>query len=215
MGKSAIKFKKIILSSILAKVSGDWLFYISVVATPEFNFEHFQSRMAFHKKTGSIPAIHQSSGYSYTPGSGSDPPPHHHHQVLYVCRGHCSGPQCDFSQSLKQWHSSVWLDGEQNKQLTPADIDGFHSQVVASAPKAFEKLDQKKQTLLQLKGVLAQKLENKHKQREKKLLKQKQSNRSASAMMVERPDSRSQTQERCSSAMTVLKSSNYGNVIQN
>ena len=170
--------------------------------------------MAFHKKTGSIPAIHQSSGYSYNPGSGSDPPPHHHHQVVYVCRGHCSGPQCDLSQmqGVKQWHSSVWLDGEQNKQLTPADIDGFHSQVVASAPKAFEKLDQKKQTLLQLKGVLAQKLENKHKQREKKLLKQKQSNRSASAMMVERPDSRSQTQERCSSAMTVLKSSNYGNV---
>ena len=75
-----------------------------MVPTPEFNFEHFQSRMAFYKKTGSIPAIHES-GYSFDPGSGSNGPPHHHHQVLYVCRGHCSGPQCDFSQSLKQWHS--------------------------------------------------------------------------------------------------------------
>ena len=87
------------------------------------------------------------------------------------------------------------------------------SQVVASAPKAFEKLDQKRQTLNKLKGVLAQKLEDKQKQKEKKLLKTKL--RSASAMMVERPESRQSqaSQERCASAMTVLKSSNYGNTI--
>lgn len=40
-----------------------------VVSNPDFNFEHFQSRMAFHRRTGSIPAaIHHQSGYSYDPG---------------------------------------------------------------------------------------------------------------------------------------------------
>ena len=95
--------------------------------------------------------------------------------------------------------------------------------MVASAPKAFEKLDQKRQTLHKLKGVLAQKLEEKQNKKEKKLLKQNayttsknnnNNNRSASAMMVERPDSRQSNQERCSSAMTILNKasnkSNYG-----
>ena len=187
--------------------------------------------MAFYKKTGSIPgSIHQTgsipgsihrSGYQYDPGSGGGggtdaPPPHHHHQVLYVCRGHCSGPECDFSQSLKEWHSSVWLDQDKDRQLGHQQ-GGFQSQVVASAPKAFEKLDQKRQTLHKLKGVLAQKLEEKQNKKEKKLLKQtKNNNRSASAMMVGRPDSRQQqqnNQERCSSAMTILnKASNYGTI---
>ena len=107
-------------------------------------------------------------------------------------------------------HLSVWLNGDEK---AIENLGGFQSQVVASAPKAFEKLDQKRQTLHQLKGVLAQKLENKQKQKEKKILKAK--NRSASAMMIERPQS-CQSQERCASAMTVIsnsnvKSSNYGN----
>ena len=69
---------------------------------------------------------------------------------MYVCRGHCSGPQCDFSKSLKQWEETVWLDGEQPK----SDIVPFQSQVMDSAPKALEKLDQKRETLNRLKSVL-------------------------------------------------------------
>ena len=183
--------------------------------------------MAFYKKTGSIPGAIHRSGYQYDPGSGGGgadaPPPHHHHQVLYVCRGHCSGPECDFSQSLKEWHSSVWLDQDKDRPQLGHHTQqgGFQSQVVASAPKAFEKLDQKRQTLHKLKGVLAQKLEEKQNKKEKKLLKQanysknnhnNNNNRSASAMMMGRPDSRQSNQERCSSAMTILnKASNYGN----
>ena len=114
-------------------------------------------------------------------------------------------------------HLSVWLNGDEK---AIENLGGFQSQVVASAPKAFEKLDQKRQTLHQLKGVLAQKLEEKQNKKEKKLLKQanysknnhNNNNRSASAMMMGRPDSRQSNQERCSSAMTILnKASNYGN----
>lgn len=163
--------------------------------------------MAFHRRTGSIPSIpiHEESGYAIegngTSSENSNSKPHHHHQVLYVCRGHCSGPQCDFSKSLKQWHSTVWLnDGSAS----------FQSQVVASAPKALEKLDQKRETLRSLKGVLAAKLEKKAKNREAKLM-AKSEKRSASAMNmltnIGRPDSRIFTpqQERSASAMTVLK----------
>ena len=82
------------------------IFSVAVSSNPDFNFEQFQSRMAFHRRTGSIPgAIQHHTGYSFDPGSNPNKdqaPPHHHHQVLYVCRGHCSGPQCDFSKSLKQ-----------------------------------------------------------------------------------------------------------------
>ena len=77
-------------------------------------------------------------------------------QVLYVCRGHCSGPQCDFSKSLKTWHSTVWLDdgSKPSSEALEADLTHpFQSQVVASAPKALEKLDQKRETLNKLKGI--------------------------------------------------------------
>jgi hypothetical protein len=179
------------------------------VANPEFNFEHFQSRMAAHKRSGSIPAIHETTGYEFNPELASGPA-HHHHQVLYVCRGHCSGPQCDFRHSLKQWHSTVWLgDG------SGPEPGGFQSQVVASAPQALEKLDQKRQTLHQLKGVLAQKLEDKQKHKERKLLKnstkvmqqQQQQQRPASAMMVNRPEKKYLTHERSASAMMVVTKS--------
>ena len=126
--------------------------------------------MAFHRRTGSIPGAIQTlqSGYSYDPGSNPEQdqaPPHHHHQVLYVCRGHCSGPQCDFSKSLKQWEETVWLDdgsgGGTGKKVNSAgsgqgDVVPFQSQVMASAPKALEKLDQKRETLNKLKSVLGQ-----------------------------------------------------------
>ena len=159
--------------------------------------------MAFHRRTGSIPAIHQESGYSFNPGKNPDgAQPHHHHQVLYVCRGHCSGPQCDFSQSLKQWHSTVWLNDNDNRSSP------FGSQVMASAPKALEKLDQKRETLKDLKNVLARKIEHKQKNREKKLLR-KEHQRAASVM--ERPSSASRhvlTQERSASAMLVHHKTN-------
>ena len=98
----------------------------------------------------------------------------------------------------------------------------FQSQVVASAPKALEKLDQKRQTLHKLRNVLAQKLENKHKQKESKKLQRaasaREQKRSASAMMVGRPkqpelEHTLQLQERSASAMTVLKplTNNLGN----
>ncbi len=194
------------------------------MSNPDFNFEHFQSRMAFHRRTGSIPtAIHHQSAYSFDPGSNKNSsederPPHHHHQVLYVCRGHCSGPQCDFSKSLKQWHSTVWLeDGGGHSSATKSEVVPFQSQVVASAPKALEKLDQKRENLRNLKSVLAQKLERKQKNKElqKKLAGKEQ--RSASAMNFRRttdydssrPNSRlHEGQERSASAMTVLKPSN-------
>ena len=38
-------------------------------------------------------------------------PIHHTHQVMYVCHGQCTGPQCDFSRRSKQWHSMTYLDG--------------------------------------------------------------------------------------------------------
>merc|ERR1712129_539711 len=101
---------------------------------------------------------------------------------------------CDFSKSLKQWEETVWLDGDQPK----SDIVPFQSQVMASAPKALEKLDQKRD---KLKSVLAQKLEKKQRHKEAKKVK----DRCASAMLVNRrPDSRI-LQERSASAMTVLK----------
>ena len=188
--------------------------------------------MAHHRRTGSIPALQQ---YQIDPGSNESGhgQPHHHHQVLYVCRGHCSGPQCDFSKSLRQWHSTIWLnDGSLAKQVEHQQVVNagqaepptisFQSQVVASAPKALEKLDQKRQTLHKLRNVLAQKLENKHKQKESKKLQRaasaREQKRSASAMMVGRPkqpelEHTLQLQERSASAMTVLKplTNNLGN----
>ena len=162
--------------------------------------------MAFHRRTGSIPtSMHQQSGYQFNPDkNGPDATPHHHHQVLYVCRGHCSGPKCDFSQSLKEWHSTVWLDKDNHKLENSSP---FGSQVMASAPKALEKLDQKRETLKNLKNVLAQKIENKAKNREKKLKKEQQ--RAASAMETTRSHSRQllYTQEsRPASAMLLHKS---------
>ena len=111
------------------------------------------------------------------------------------------GPQCDFSQSLKQWHSTVWLNDKDNRSSP------FGSQVMASAPKALEKLDQKRETLKDLKNVLARKIENKHKNREKKLLR-KEHQRAASVM--ERPTSGRHvlTQERSASAMLVHHKTN-------
>ncbi len=155
--------------------------HLSVSATSNFNYDQFHERMAFHKRTGSIPALHQT-GYMVNPEAALAPA-HHHHQVLYVCRGHCSGPECDFTQSLKQWHSTVWLGSEHPQAITqeggagaPGTVPGFQSQVVASAPKALEKLDQKRQTLHQLKEVLAQKLESKarHKKHKRERLLQLQ-----------------------------------------
>lgn len=138
-----------------------------------------------------------------------------------MCRGHCSGPQCDFSKSLKQWHSTVWLNDGSVAASASSDIVPFQSQVVASAPKALEKLDQKRETLRGLKSVLAQKLEKKQKLKEAKLLRAKEleQKRSASAMMLERrPDSRIAETQRSASAMSqVLKpSANYNsNVMPN
>ena len=181
--------------------------FLLAISNPGFNFEHFQSRMAFHRRTGSIPtSIHQQSGYQFNPDKNPDATPHHHHQVLYVCRGHCSGPKCDFSQSLKEWHSTIWLDKD-NHKLEGDSSSPFGSQVMASAPKALEKLDQKRETLKNLKNVLAQKIENKAKNREKKLKKEQQ--RAASAMETTRSHSRSllYTQEsRPASAMLLHKS---------
>ena len=175
----------------------------TAISNPGFNFEHFQSRMAFHRRTGSIPtSMHQESGYQFNPDKNPEATPHHHHQVLYVCRGHCSGPQCDFSQSLKQWHSTVWLDKDNQVEHSGSP---FGSQVMASAPKALEKLDQKRETLKNLKNVLAQKIENKAKNRERKLKKEQQ--RAASAMDISnRSHSRLYTQDRPASAMVLHKS---------
>ena len=87
-------------------------------------------------------------------------PAHHHHQVMYVCHGHCTGPQCDFSQSSRQWQSMVYLDPSQQ------GVDGgFRSEVVEMAPFALQKLDKKRASLSQMREILASKLESKQRQR--------------------------------------------------
>ena len=73
---------------------------------------------------------------------------------------------------------------------------------MASAPKALEKLDQKRETLHKLKGVLAPKLEKKKRHKEAKKV---QSERCASAMLANRRPDSNNLQERSASAMTVLK----------
>ena len=89
-------------------------------------------------------------------------PVHHTHQVMYVCHGQCTGPQCDFSRRSKQWHSMTYLDGGDPLAAPPPPPEvGFRSEVVEMTPIALRKLDQKKESLSRMKQVLASKLESK------------------------------------------------------
>ena len=99
------------------------------------------------------------------PSSSSHP--HHHHQVLYVCQGQCTGPHCDFSQSTRQLQSVVYLDPAQQviDGRVSAPIAQFHSEVVETAPSAFQKLDKKRAIISQMKEVLSSKLESKYRSR--------------------------------------------------
>lgn len=83
-------------------------------------------------------------------------------QVLYVCHGGnmCSGPtSCQFSQSLRQWQSLIRLEDESG---------GFQSEVVEKAPMSLRKLDEKRESLSQMKEILAEKLESKQRHKRKK-----------------------------------------------
>ncbi len=92
------------------------------------------------------------------------------HQVLYVCHGHCSGPECEFTQSIRHWQSLVRL----------GDGQCFRSEVVEKAPLSLVKLEEKRQSLGRMKEVLAGKLESKQRHRERKEERQRQRRRSAS-----------------------------------
>ena len=106
----------------------------------------------------------------------------------------------------------MWVNDGGNRLVEKtAETPGvFQSEVVASAPKALEKLDQKRQSLNKLKDVLAQKLDNKQKKRMAR--EQQQQKRSASAIMFERPQTamaashvNTDIRERSSSAMMVRR----------
>ena len=86
-------------------------------------------------------------------------PAHHRHQVVYVCHGQCTGPQCDFSQKSRQWQSMTYIDSTSGQEI---DLSaGFRSEVVEMAPYAFKKLESKKASMTHMKELLATKLESK------------------------------------------------------
>ena len=80
------------------------------------------------------------------------------HQVTYVCHGHCSGPECEFNQSIRHWQSMVMLE----------DGQCFQSEVVEKTPLSLLKLDEKRENLASMKEVLAGKLETKKRNRARK-----------------------------------------------
>lgn len=96
-------------------------------------------------------------------------------QVLYVCHGHCSGPECEFSQSIRQWQSMVMLGASKG-----GGEQCFQSEVVEKAPLSLMKLDEKRQSLSQMKEVLAGKLESKQRHKEKRRKEKKERSRSGS-----------------------------------
>ena len=93
---------------------------------------------------------------------------HSHHQgnqeeILFMCQGgsHCSGPECQFTQSIRQWQSIVRLQ-QKDQDCT------FQSEVVEKAPLSLAKLDEKRKSLSQMKQILSAKLESKQRNKQKK-----------------------------------------------
>ena len=82
---------------------------------------------------------------------------------MYVCHGQCSGPQCDFTHTMRQCQSLVWLDNRAGNEIEQSPI--FQSEVVAMTDSSLRKLDEKKQTLSHMRELLADKLESKQHRR--------------------------------------------------
>jgi hypothetical protein len=95
-------------------------------------------------------------------------------QVMYVCHGQCSGPQCDFTHTMRQCQSLVWLDNRGGNEIESSPI--FQSEVVAMTDSSLRKLDEKKQTLSHMRELLADKLESKQQRRRNKSESRKNSN---------------------------------------
>ena len=94
--------------------------------------------------------------------------------MLYLCHGQCSGPQCDFTHTMRQCQSLVWLD---NRAAGGSEVEPiFQSEVVAMTDSSLRKLDEKKQTLTQMKELLADKLESKQLRRRSKSRTRRDSN---------------------------------------
>ena len=71
--------------------------------------------------------------------------------MLYVCHGHCSGPECEFTQSIRHWQSMVML---QSGQVPPCGE-------AANMANSTTRLDIDRVELSQMREVLAGKLERK------------------------------------------------------
>jgi hypothetical protein len=93
---------------------------------------------------------------------------------MYVCHGQCSGPQCDFTHTMRQCQSLVWLDNRGGNEIESSPI--FQSEVVAMTDSSLRKLDEKKQTLSHMRELLADKLESKQQRRRNKSESRKNSN---------------------------------------
>jgi len=84
------------------------------------------------------------------------------HQVVFVCHGHCQGPECEFTQSIRHWSSMVTLN----------DGACFRSEVVERAPLSLMKLEERRRNLSQMREVLAGKLESKQERKKRKQVRQ-------------------------------------------
>ena len=93
---------------------------------------------------------------------------------MYVCHGQCSGPQCDFTHTMRQCQSLVWLDNRGGNEIESSPI--FQSEVVAMTDSSLRKLDEKKETLSHMRELLADKLESKQQRRRNKSESRKNSN---------------------------------------
>ncbi len=106
----------------------------------------------------------------FNTGQHLHPRPLFHQQqssvFYYVCHGHCSGPECQFTQSLRHWQSLVTIDGP---KVSPGN------DLVSAEPLlSLQRLDEKRESLSQMRDVLAEKLESKQRHKLKRHEHQKQ-----------------------------------------
>ncbi len=116
--------------------------------------------------------LHQHAAKSLDDKGANNPSINH--QVVYVCHGHCSGPECEFTQSIRHWQSMVRL----------GDGQCFRSEVVEQAPLSLVKLEEKRRSLDKMKSVLRGKLESKQRHREQRQRSKNSSSGSLKASMA-------------------------------
>ena len=126
-------------------------------------------------------AENASQFLQHTDGSGGNNPAFNHrssrassissvpriqNQVMYVCHGHCSGPECEFTQSIRHWQSMVMLGDDCAYQA-----EGFERKPILGSGNqlaAVGRLDKDRESLARMREVLQGKLESKHRNRERK-----------------------------------------------